>query len=216
MQQQQQQQFFSRYESTCPKKCRRPHLSCERTRVRCRQGHVNARRLRRRRRRWRGGRSRRLLANVRAVKADVPGGTTGRRRRHASQSHTGRRVPAASVAVGQAAAAEEEEAATCRGSRVIPGLRGSAHEAVRQRVWAQRLPPSGIGRGVGGHILGDVIRGERWQRRPAGAVVVFLVDGVRARSAQARAVKAVPGKAARVTFCRRQAAARRWRWSISK
>jgi hypothetical protein len=112
--------------------------------------------------------------------------------------------------------AEEEEAATCRGTRVVPGLRGSAHEAVRRRVRALRLPPSGIDRGVGGHVLGDVVRGERRRRRPAGAVVVFLVDGVRARSAQACAVKAVPGKAAWATFCCRQATARRWRWSISK
>ncbi len=128
-----------------------------------------------------GGRSRRLRANVRAVDTDVTGGTTGRRCCHASQSHTGRRVPAASVIVGQAATAEEEEEATCRGSRVVPGLRGLAHEAVRRRVRAQRLPPSGIGRGVGGHVLGNVVRGERRRRRPAGAVVVFLGDGVRAR-----------------------------------
>jgi hypothetical protein len=41
-------------------------------------------------------------------------------------------------------AEEEEKAATSQGSRVIPGLHGSAHEAVRRRVRAQRLPPSGI------------------------------------------------------------------------
>jgi hypothetical protein len=112
---------------------------------------------------WRGGKSRQLRANVRAVDANVAGGTTGRHRHHASQSHTGRHVPAAIVAVRQTAAAEEEEALTCRGSRVILGLCGLAHEAVRQHVRAQRLP-FGIGQGVGGHILGNVVRGERWQR----------------------------------------------------
>ena len=107
-----------------------------------------------------------------------------------------RRRHRAGGGLAAAAAEEEEEAATCRGSRVVPGLRGLAHEAVRGHVRAQRLPLSGISRGVGGHVLGDVVRGERWRRRPVGAVVVFLVDGVRARSAQARAVKAVPGKRA--------------------
>ncbi len=67
---------------------------------------------------------------------------------------------------------------------------------MRQCIWVQRLPPSGIGQGIRGHVLGDVVRGERWRRRPVGAVVVFLVDGIHARCAQARAVKKVPGKRA--------------------
>jgi hypothetical protein len=134
----QQQQFFSRYESNCPKKCRRPRLPCERTRVRRRRGHVDARQPRWRRR---GGRSRRLRANVRAFDADVAGGTTGRRRRHASQSHTGRHVSAASVAVGQAAAARR------RRRRPVEGRESSLDFTDRlMRLCVDAFGPNGLPR----------------------------------------------------------------------
>ena len=54
----------------------------------------------------------------------------------------------------------------------------------------------GAGQGILYYVLGNVIHGQQW--RLAGAVVdvvivIFIIDGIRAQSAQVCAAEAVPG-----------------------